>query len=446
MIYCRKSNEGENMAFEEDDAIEIAATSIEAKKFEQKHPDCVWNVEKMSAKATREWIKKHPDAQFSQKGKAPPKHLWIVELEAIEEEKLVLIISPLTKKVIDATIEKLMPELEEEDELLDEEEEEFYEEEIIEEKTEEDIAIDIASKSDAVINFEKKHENCVWNVEPFKNLWKVELEALEEEKLILLINPSTNKIVEIKTEQIEPEPEDEEEFYDEEEEEEDVIEEEIFDEDKAIEIASVSNIAKNFEQKYPDCVWNIECMNAKDTEIWIKKHPETQIPLKGKNAPDHLWIVELEALEKEKLRLIINPVTSEIVLSETELIEAPFEEEEEEEELEEDLDEELEEKISEIATFNEDDAVRIASLSNEAKNFRKKYPNCVWNVEKMSPKMTEQWINSHPNVQIAPTGTPPQNLWRVELEALEKEKLILIINPSIKTIIDSRFEKIKPEK
>ena len=68
-------------------------------------------------KPVRAWIKKHPKANVGKDKKgAPPKNLWAVELEELEKEKLILIVSPITKKVLDVSTEKLKPEPEEEDE------------------------------------------------------------------------------------------------------------------------------------------------------------------------------------------------------------------------------------------------------------------------------------------------------------------------------------------
>ncbi len=111
------------MPFSEDDAVEIAMSSKEAEAFDKKYPDCVVNVEKMKAKEIEAWIKKHPKAEV-QKGAAPPKALWLVELEALEKEKLVVVVSPDTKKVVDAHIEKLEAEPAEEEEAEAEAEEE----------------------------------------------------------------------------------------------------------------------------------------------------------------------------------------------------------------------------------------------------------------------------------------------------------------------------------
>ncbi|MFX1296538.1 MAG: hypothetical protein ACFFD2_16985 [Promethearchaeota archaeon] len=99
------------MVFKEDDAVEIAAASDSVEKFENKHPNCVWNIEKMKPKATEIWIKKHPKAVAN-----PPKNLWIVELEELEKEKLIIVIDPLTQKIVGTSTEKLKPEPEEEDE------------------------------------------------------------------------------------------------------------------------------------------------------------------------------------------------------------------------------------------------------------------------------------------------------------------------------------------
>lgn len=103
------------MPFAEDDAVEIASASEEAQAFEAKHPECVWNVDKMKPKDTEAWIKKHPNATVTTKA-TPPKALWLVELEELDQEKLVIIVSPDTKAVVDVKTEKLEAEAEEEEE------------------------------------------------------------------------------------------------------------------------------------------------------------------------------------------------------------------------------------------------------------------------------------------------------------------------------------------
>ncbi len=105
------------MPFKEDDAVEVAYSAAEAEKFDNKYPNCVVDVEKMKPKATEAWIKKHPKAAVGKdKNGNPPKNLWAVEFAELEKEKLVIIISPITKKVIHTETEKLEPEPEEEDE------------------------------------------------------------------------------------------------------------------------------------------------------------------------------------------------------------------------------------------------------------------------------------------------------------------------------------------
>lgn len=103
------------MPFSEDDAVEIASASSEAQSFEKKYPDAVYNVEKMSTNDTAKWIKDHPKVAIDTQGKAPLKNLWLVELEQLEQERLILIINPSTKKILDTKAEKLEAEPEEED-------------------------------------------------------------------------------------------------------------------------------------------------------------------------------------------------------------------------------------------------------------------------------------------------------------------------------------------
>lgn len=111
------------MSFSADDAIEIASASSDAENFEKQYPDCVWNVEKMKPRDAEKWLKDHPKAVVAATGKAAPKVLWIVELEELDREKLILIVSPDTKKIIDTRTEKLaLAEEEEETESEDTEE------------------------------------------------------------------------------------------------------------------------------------------------------------------------------------------------------------------------------------------------------------------------------------------------------------------------------------
>jgi hypothetical protein len=95
--------------------------------------------------------------------------------------------------------------------------------------------------------------------------------------------------------------------------------------------------------------------------------------------------------------------------------------------------------------FSEDDAVEIASASKEAQDFEKKHPECVWNVDKMKPKDTDAWIKKHPNVTVTTKATPLKGLWLVELEELDQEKLVIIISPDTKTVVDVKTEKLEAE-
>ncbi|MHA1270938.1 MAG: hypothetical protein ACTSPY_14180 [Candidatus Helarchaeota archaeon] len=90
--------------------------------------------------------------------------------------------------------------------------------------------------------------------------------------------------------------------------------------------------------------------------------------------------------------------------------------------------------------FSEDDALEAIEGNKEADNFEKKYPSCVINVGKLSPKKTENWIKKNPN---AIKGDPPKNIWFVEYEELDTEKLILYINPSDKKVVGTEVEKLK---
>ena len=84
--------------FDEDAAIEVAYESEEVVKFEEANPECVFDVGKMSPKETEAWIKKHPKADV---GSPPPKNLWVVELVELGKEKIVVTISPETKKIVE---------------------------------------------------------------------------------------------------------------------------------------------------------------------------------------------------------------------------------------------------------------------------------------------------------------------------------------------------------
>lgn len=101
--------------FDEEAVVDIAYENEEVKNFEEAHPDNVVNIEKVSPKETEAWIGKNPDADI---GSPPPKNLWKFELEVLGKEKLVAIISPVTKKVIDVKTEEseAFPEEEEEEE------------------------------------------------------------------------------------------------------------------------------------------------------------------------------------------------------------------------------------------------------------------------------------------------------------------------------------------
>jgi len=100
--------------FIEDDAVEIAYSAPEAEKFDNKYPDCVVDVVKWKPKATEEWLKKHQKADVGKdKNGNPPKSLWAVEFAQLEKEKLIVVLSPISKKVVHIESEKLEAEPEE---------------------------------------------------------------------------------------------------------------------------------------------------------------------------------------------------------------------------------------------------------------------------------------------------------------------------------------------
>ena len=105
------------MPFKEDDAVEVAYSDPKAEAFDNKYPNCVVDVVKMKPKETEAWLKKHPKVNVGKDKKGdPPKNLWAVELAELEKEKMIVVLSPITKKVLDVSTEKLEPEPEEEDE------------------------------------------------------------------------------------------------------------------------------------------------------------------------------------------------------------------------------------------------------------------------------------------------------------------------------------------
>ena len=102
----------EEKPFDEDAALQLASASAESKKFKKKYPKSLWTVEQMKPTATKNWINVHPSADVAPAGVQPPKMLWIVELEELEKVKLILIISPLTKTILESKIEKVQKETE----------------------------------------------------------------------------------------------------------------------------------------------------------------------------------------------------------------------------------------------------------------------------------------------------------------------------------------------
>lgn len=94
-----------------------------------------------------------------------------------------------------------------------------------------------------------------------------------------------------------------------------------------------------------------------------------------------------------------------------------------------------------MAKFTEEDALEVIDGNKEAAAFEKKYPDCVINVDKLTPKKTENWIKKNKG---AIKGEPPKNIWLVEYEELDVEKLIIFINPDTKKVVGTEVEKLKP--
>ena len=93
-----------------------------------------------------------------------------------------------------------------------------------------------------------------------------------------------------------------------------------------------------------------------------------------------------------------------------------------------------------MAKFTEDDALEAIEGNKEAEQFEKKYPECVINVGKLTPKKTEAWLKKNKG---AIKGEPPKNIWFVEYEELDVEKLILYINPDDKKVVGTEVIKLK---
>ena len=89
--------------------------------------------------------------------------------------------------------------------------------------------------------------------------------------------------------------------------------------------------------------------------------------------------------------------------------------------------------------YTEEDAYAAIEGNKDGDAFEKKYPDCVINIGNLSPKKTETWIGKNPI-----SGDIPKIIWYVEYEELDKEKLILFINPNNNKVIGTEVEKLKP--
>ena len=91
--------------------------------------------------------------------------------------------------------------------------------------------------------------------------------------------------------------------------------------------------------------------------------------------------------------------------------------------------------------FDEDDAIEIAFSDPKVEEFDSKYPDAVYNIEKMKPKATEAWIKANPSADV---GDGVKNLWIVEIEELAKEKLVAILSPKTKKVLETKIEGSEP--
>ncbi|MBD3229800.1 MAG: hypothetical protein GF329_16580 [Candidatus Lokiarchaeota archaeon] len=93
-----------------------------------------------------------------------------------------------------------------------------------------------------------------------------------------------------------------------------------------------------------------------------------------------------------------------------------------------------------MAKFTEEDAYEIVEGNKEAVAFEKKYPNCVLNIGRLTPKKTENWIKKN---KEAVKGEPPKYIWFVEYEEIDVEMLTLYVNPDTRKIISTEVKKLK---
>lgn len=100
--------------FDDEAAIEVAYGNDDVNAFEEKHPDCVVNIIKMSPKDTTAWLDKNPKVDAGDRTKL--KNLYAVELDDIGKEKLIAVLSPISKKVLEVRTEESAALPEDEDE------------------------------------------------------------------------------------------------------------------------------------------------------------------------------------------------------------------------------------------------------------------------------------------------------------------------------------------
>ena len=445
-------------SFENDDtAIEIAMNSDLGKSFQNKHPDCVWTFENLNDTGKYDWIKTHFASRMAETWGAIPEDLHIVEVEVLEEEKCIFIISVSMGKIFMTQFEKLEPEpveVEEEEpeegeesEIITSDEEEAVLKEVPEFGNEEDLSfetdlgVDICLASKEAKNFDNFHRDCsilvdqvpIWVIQAWLNkkvgsesalnLWVVDFEAIEQEKLSFIVDLLQKKVINVKSRKLEPDWN--EEFEEKEEEEEEEGDEEdrekiISTEDEIISITYELLEVKEFINKYfgtlggiskDPCWWTVNQIDPSAIEDWIKKYPV----LRGKS-PENLWMVEIEGSEQARLTVILDLISRKPLACITEQLQ------------------------------NDDDAINIAMSSDLGKTFQNKHPDCVWTFENLNDNGKYDWIKTHFASEMVKTwGKLPEDLSLVEVEALEEEKCLFIISLSMRKILLTQLQKLEPE-
>ncbi|HUY00090.1 MAG TPA: hypothetical protein VMV49_11085 [Candidatus Deferrimicrobium sp.] len=214
-----------------------------------------------------------------------------------------------------------------------------------------DLIVEICQASKEAEQFEKKHPHCSILVDQMplgatrgwfnndlgvglpRNLWVVDFEAFEQEKLSFIVDPLQKKVIDVKSRKIESNWNEEFEELDALYEEGEDIEGGIYSEDEAIpienksiddvaiEIATSSDFGRAFQNKHPDCVWSFENLNDNGKYDWIKILFESEMVKTWGKLPEDLSVLEVEARTGEKGLFIISVSQQKIFLTQFEKLE-----------------------------------------------------------------------------------------------------------------------------